>query len=183
MRRLDPVSRESADESTVQLLDAVEKKLGLLPNIFATMAQSNAVANAYLGFSSALASGELSVKVREQIALTVGQQNDCGYCVAAHTVIGAGAGLGEDEVIAARQGKSADAKSAGILNFVTKLVENRGNVSDQDVEALKQLGLSQGEIAEVVANVALNMFTNYFNHVAGTEVDFPEPAALPAVVG
>ena len=177
--RLNPVNRETADTKTTKLLDGVEKKLGILPNMVATMAQSNAVANAYLGFSSALAGGQLSASIRESIALAVGQKNNCDYCVAAHSAIGAGAGLDEASLVAARQSKSDDSKTDAILKFSTKLVENLGLVSDEDVAFLKSRSLTEGEIGEVVANVALNIFTNYFNHVAETEVDFPEPAALP----
>jgi uncharacterized peroxidase-related enzyme len=179
MTRLNPVNRETADDRTTQLLNGVEKKLGILPNMIATMAQSNAVANAYLGFSTALGGGQLPAAVREQIALAVGQKNSCDYCVAAHSAIGAGAGLDEATLIAARQAKSSDPKTDAILKFATLMVESRGNVSDGDIAALKDNGLSEGEIAEVVANVALNIFTNYFNHVAVTEVDFPTPAELP----
>lgn len=179
MTRLNPVNRQTADEKTVKLLDSVEKKLGILPNMIATMAQSNAVANAYLGFSTALSGGQLPATIREQIALAVGEKNSCDYCVAAHSAIGAGAGLDEESLIAARQAKSDDEKTTAILKFATRLVETQGNVSDREVDELKALGLSEGEIAEIVANTALNIFTNYFNHVAETQVDFPQPAELP----
>lgn len=177
--RLNPVNRETTDTKTAKLLDAVEKKLGILPNMVATMAQSSAVANAYLGFSSALAGGQLSASTRESIALAVGQKNRCDYCVAAHSAIGAGAGLDEAALVAARRSNSDDPKTDAILKFSTKLVENQGLVTDEEVSVLKSHGITEGEIGEVIANVALNIFTNYFNHVAETEVDFPEPAALP----
>lgn len=182
MTRLTTVNRQTTDSQTAQLLDGVEKKLGIVPNLLSTMAQSTAVANGYLGFSGALASGELSASIREQIALAVGQQNSCDYCVSAHSVVAAGAGLDEDTVIAARHGQSSDARTDAILKFAKHIVESRGNVTDADVDALKDQGLSEGEIAEVVANVALNIFTNYFNHVADTELDFPKAAELPTAV-
>ena len=179
MTRLNPVSRSTANEKTTQLLNSVEKKLGLVPNMIATMAQSDAVANAYLGFSSALSRGKLSAQVREQIALAVGQKNDCDYCVAAHSAIGSHAGLDADALVSARQGQANDPKTEAVLRFAVQVVEKQGRVADEDVKALKDHGLSEGEIAEVVANVALNLFTNYFNHVADTEIDFPAAAELP----
>lgn len=181
MTRLHPVNRQVSDAKTTQLLDGVQKKLGIVPNMIATMAQSRAVANAYLGFSSALAGGELSAQTRELIALAVGQRNSCDYCVAAHTAIGASSGIGEEAAIAARQVRAKDEKTEAILKFAVRMVDERGHVADSDFDALRAQGLTEGEIAEVVANVALNLFTNYFNHVADTEVDFPAPPELAAV--
>ncbi len=178
MPRIQPVQSESANAQQSDILSIIKKKMGIVPNILATMVQSPAVANAYLGFNQALAGGTLSAKLREQIALAVGESNKCEYCLAAHTALGSKAGLSESEVDSARRGTSADAKIEAALAFANKLVEARGFVSDADVEAVRGIGYSDGEIAEIVANVSLNIFTNYFNHVAETEVDFPRVPAL-----
>ena len=181
MSRLQPVRVESADAATAELLTGVKKKLGGVPNIIATMAQSPAVANAYLNFSGALKSGMLSDRLREQIALVTGQENACEYCLAAHTALGKKAGLSEHETLDARRAEANDAKEKAALVFAKKLVDNRGEVSDEDVQQLRGADFADGEIAEIVANVALNIFTNYFNHVADTEVDFPvAPELTPA---
>jgi uncharacterized peroxidase-related enzyme len=180
MARFQPVRTETGDSSTAELLTAVKKKLGMVPNLVATMAQSRAVANAYLGFSQSLASGLLSPQLREQIALTVGQANSCGYCLAAHTALAKRAGLTDAEACDARQVAAKDDKSRAALEFAKKIVDERGQVSDADVQTVRQAGYTDGEIGEIVANVALNIFTNYFNHVAGTEVDFPEAPVLAA---
>ena len=173
MPRIQPVTLESADADQTDVLQTAKKKMGKVPNIIATMANSPAVANAYLGFSQALAGGSLSPQLREQIALTVGQTNGCDYCVSAHAALGARAGLSDDDVAAARRADADDEKNRAALAFAKKLVDERGYVSDGDVEALRSAGFSDGEVAEIVAAVALNIFTNYFNHVAETEVDFP----------
>lgn len=180
MPRIQPVTLESADADQAEVLQTAKKKMGKVPNIIATMANSPAVANAYLGFSQALADGSLSPQLREQIALTVGQTNSCDYCVSAHAALGARAGLSDDDVAAARRADAADEKNRAALAFAKKLVDDRGYVSDADVEALRSAGYSDGEVAEIVAAVALNIFTNYFNHVAETEVDFP---AVPQLAG
>ena len=180
MPRLQPVNQATADSATSKLLGAVEKKMGAVPNIIATMANSPAVANAYLGFSQSLSTGSLSARLREQIALVVGETNGCGYCVAAHTALGKGAGLSQQETCDARRAVAADDKERAALDFARKIVVDRGNVSDADVQQLRHVGYTDGEIAEIVANVALNIFTNYFNHVAGTEVDFPLAPELAA---
>ncbi len=96
MPRIQPVNRRTADAQTNELLASVEKKMGRVPNIVATMANSPAVARAYLGLSQALAGGSLSPQLREKLALAVGEQNNCDYCVAAHTALGKGAGLSDE---------------------------------------------------------------------------------------
>lgn len=180
MPRIHSVNKENADAATAELLGSVQKRLGRVPNLIATMANSPVVAKAYLGFSQSLSGGRLPARLREQIALVVGETNDCGYCVAAHTALGKGAGLTEAETCDARRDQAKDDKERAALNLARKIVNDRGDVSDDDVQQAREVGYTDGEIAEIVANVALNIFTNYFNHVAGTEVDFPAAPELAA---
>ncbi len=180
MPKIPPVDRGSATPETIEILSAVEKKMGMVPNLISTMALSPAVAKAYLGFSQALGGGSLPARLREQISLVVGEANSCGYCVSAHTVLGKATGLDDEGVMAARNGESSDAKEQAALGFAQKVVSERGRVDDDAVERLREAGYNDGEICEVVANVALNLFTNYFNHVAGTQVDFPIAPELAA---
>lgn len=178
MTRIQPVQIEVADSKTAEVLRAVKRNLGMIPNLISTMAQSPATANAYLGFSQTLAGGVLPSRLREQISLTVGQANECNYCIAAHCALGHKAGLNAADIAHARNGTATDDKARVALAFARKLVENRGRVTDAEVESVRHAGYSDGEIAEIVANVALNIFTNYFNHVAGTEIDFPAAPKL-----
>jgi uncharacterized peroxidase-related enzyme len=178
MPRIQPVRLETAEPRTAEILGAVKKKLGSVPNLIATMAQAPAVVNAYLGFSQALSSGSLPARLREQIALVVGQTNDCDYCLAAHSAIGRKVGLSATEVEQARRGTADDARTAAALDFARKVVKERGRVTDEDVNQVRQAGYSDGEIGEIVANVVENIFTNYFNHVAATEIDFPATPKL-----
>jgi uncharacterized peroxidase-related enzyme len=178
MARIRPVDESSAEPETAELLRSVKKKMGSVPNLISTMANSPAVANAYLGFSQALSGGKLPSRLREQIALVVGEANSCEYCVAAHTVLGKGAGLTEEETRDARRATSQNERERAALDFARKVVQARGIVTDSDVEQLRSAEYTDGEISEIVANVALNLFTNYFNHVAGTEVDFPAAPSL-----
>jgi uncharacterized peroxidase-related enzyme len=174
MTRIQPIDYEQATGNTKELLDAVKAKLGITPNMMKTMAQSPAVLEAYLNFSGALGGGKLNARLREQIALISAEINGCGYCASAHTAIGKLVGLGEDAILAARKGDAADAKTAAALKFARTVVVNRGEVSDTELQAVKDAGFSDGEIGEIVANVALNIFTNYFNEIARTEIDFPK---------
>ena len=177
MPRIQPVNPDTADPATAELLNSVKKSTGLVAR---SMANSPAVARAYLGFAQALDGGVLPRRLREQIAPAVGEAIACTYCVAAHTALGRRAGLTEQETKEARRASSPDAKERPALEFARKVVQERGVVADEDVEQLHRAGYTDGEIGEIVANVALNLFTNYFNHIAGTEVDFPAAPDLAA---
>lgn len=174
MSRIHQITPDSATGNAKELLDAVKGKLGLVPNLTRAMANSPAVLEGYLGLSGALGKGSLSAKNREQIALTVGQANHCDYCLAAHSAIGKMVGLTPDQILDSRRGTAIDPKADAVIRFARKLVDERGRVSDADVAEVRAAGLNDGGIAEVVANVALNIFTNYFNHVAETDIDFPK---------
>lgn len=182
MPRIPPVDPYTADPAAAELLNAVRKSMGTVPNLIATMANSPAVARAYLGFAQALAgcAGSVPGRLREQIALVVGEANACAYSVAAHTTLGRRAGLTEQEAKDARRAWSRDGKERAALLFARKLVQYRGVVTDDDVEQLRQAGYTHGQVGEIVANVALNIFANYFSHVAGTELDSPAAPHLPA---
>ena len=178
MSRLNTVKYEEATGQARELLDAVKTKLGRTPNIMCVMANAPSVLQAYLGFSGALQEGVLSPTLRERIALAVSEVNGCGYCVDAHTAIGKMAGLDDQALMDSRKGTAADPKEDAAVKFSLKLVEKRGWADDADVEALRTAGYGDAEIAEITANVALNLFTNYFNHVADTKSDFPKAPDL-----
>jgi uncharacterized peroxidase-related enzyme len=180
MPRINPINEKTATPDAAGILGAVRQKLGTVPNLISTMANSPAVARAYLGFSEDLSTGSLSLRLREQIALRVGEQNGCEYCVAAHTVLGKGAGLNQEETRNARMALSGNKKERVALEFASRVVHKRGKVSDEDVNMVRNAGYSDGEINEIVANVVLNIFTNYTNLVAGTELDFPPAPDLAA---
>lgn len=172
------VAPESATGHAHELLSAVKSKMGLVPNMTRAMVRAPAVLDAYLQMSGALSKGALPAKTREQIALTVGQANQCDYCLAAHSTIGKMVGLAPEQILAARRGRADDASTNALLRFASVVVEKRGRVDASDLAAVRSAGFGDDAIAEVVANVALNLFTNYFNHVAGTTVDFPAAPAL-----
>ena len=168
--RLDPTH---ASVRTQDLLNQVRKQMGGVPNLVATMAQSPAALAGYLGFAGGLTTGSLSPAHREQISIAVGGANACDYCVSAHTALGKRLGLSPDELRLNLMGRSDDPRTAVLLGFVRELVRDRGRVSDHALDALKTAGFDDEAIVETLATVALNIFTNYFNHLAGTEIDFP----------
>lgn len=178
MSRIETVNPTLATGKAKELLDAVKSKLGMTPNLMRVMANSPAVLDAYLKFSGSLGSGDLPAKTREQIALAVGQANSCDYCLSAHSTIGKMVGLTAEQILESRRGSSAEPTTDAVLRFARQLVDKRGLVSDADLAAVRSAGWNDGAIAEIVANVALNIFTNYFNHVAETEIDFPRAEAI-----
>jgi len=178
MSRIPTIEREEATGKAKELLNGVQAKLGMTPNMMKAMANSPAVLDAYLQFSGSLGRGELSAKTREQIALAVAEANSCDYCLSAHSAIGKTVGLTPEQIRDARIGTGVDGKSNAILQLATQLTEKRGFVSDSELAAARDAGVADAEIAEVVANTALSLFTNYFNHVAETDIDFPAVEGL-----
>lgn len=173
MKRITPLDPTQATGKAKQLFDAVQAKVGAVPNLYQVFANSPAAFEGFLNFGQALAGGVLNAKVREQIALAVAEINDCEYCRSAHTFMGGKVGLTEREINAARLATASDARVNAILNLARSLVVQRGELSDAEFQAARAAGLTDAEIIETVANVALNIFTNYTNHVARTVVDFP----------
>ena len=127
-----------------------------------------------LTVSVGTASTLTGLETDEQIALTVGEVNGCDYCLAAHSTIGRMVGLTAEQIMDSRRGTAVDPKAEALVVFARRVVDERGRVSDLDLANARAAGLDDAALAEVVANVALNLFTNYFNHVAETDIDFPK---------
>ncbi len=179
MPRIPRVDPSSANGRASELIRDIEGRVGMVPNILLTMANAPAALEAYLGMSGPLAEGALDDETRESVALALAEVNDCEYCRAAHTAKGRRMGLSRDETLEARQGRSDDARTQAAITFALRLNENRGHVSDEELETLRAAGFGNEETVEIVANVALNLFTNIFNHVAQPPVDFPAAPPLP----
>jgi uncharacterized peroxidase-related enzyme len=174
MPRIPAIDPAEASGEAKTLLDAVQKKLGRVPNLMRTLAHSPAALGGYLALSGALDKAALDARTRERIALAVAQVNGCGYCLSAHSAIATMVGLSAEEIAAARRGRSSDVKAAAALRYALRLLETRGGVAEADVAAARRAGLGDAELAEIPAIVALNVLTNFANRSAAVEVDFPE---------
>jgi uncharacterized peroxidase-related enzyme len=181
MSRISAIDRNDAAENVTRAFDAIQHKLGVVPNMMRTMAHSPGVLEGYLSLSGALSRGLLPPKLQEQIALAVAEANACNYCLSAHTALGRRAGLSDEQLSASREGRAADAKANAALRFALAVLERRGGVTDQEFARVRHAGFSDAEIAEIIAHVALNVLTNYFNRAAETEIDFPIVTAGQAV--
>jgi uncharacterized peroxidase-related enzyme len=173
MPTLNTVNPDRAEGKTKALLDAVRKALGIVPNVFRVTANSPAALEGLLNLNGAVGNGTFDARLRERIALAVAEANGCAYCLSAHTALGLGAGLSAQDVDAARAAHAADDRTAAILRFARRVVDGRGAVPKAALQEARSAGLSDGEIVEVIANVVANIFTNYVNIVADTEIDFP----------
>ena len=173
MTRIASMDPTTANGRAKELLDLTQAQLGRIPNLYGSMAGSPAALDGYLAFRGALSKGVLSMQMRERIALLTAVINDCGYCVSAHTFRGAKVGLSASELTAAQKSQSEDLKSAAALQFVDTLLQQHGLISDEDFAHIKSHGWSDEEVGEIIAHVALNIFSNYYNHVAMPALDFP----------
>jgi len=180
MNRLPTLDPAAATGKTKSLFAGIEARLGMVPNMIRVLANSPAALESYLALNSALDRGKLGAPLRERVALAVAEANGCGYCLAAHSAIGQMVGLAESELVDARLARAEDTKTDAALKFARVLVENRGRVSDEDLDRVRAAGYSDAEITGLVAEVALNLLTNYLNITAGTEVDFPQAPSLTA---
>ncbi len=173
MPRINPVDHAAVDTDTKATLDGIKAKIGMVPNLYATFAQSPAVLNGFLSLSDSLSKGELTAAQRAIVALATGQANECQYCVSAHSMLGKNAGLSPDALLAARQGTAGNPLDNALAVLAARLVATRGSVSDADVAAAREGGLSDRQIIEVIAHVALNVMTNYTNNLTQPDIDFP----------
>jgi uncharacterized peroxidase-related enzyme len=179
MPRISKVTPETADAAQHELLDATKRQLGRTPNLYATLAQSPAALRGYLALRDSLLTGVLTERQREQLALLTAQENDCDYCVAAHTMRGGRLlKMTDEELLDTRRAHDADPHTDAILRVAADLVENRGQVDDATLEQARAAGVTDAELAETVAHVALNTLSNYFNHLARPDLDFPAAPTL-----
>ncbi|MDB5895162.1 MAG: carboxymuconolactone decarboxylase [Rhodoferax sp.] len=178
MSRIQLINPAATTANRQALLEQVNKAFGATPNMFKAVANSPAALKSMWGSFGALSTGTLGAKLGEQIAVAIANRNRCEYCLAAHTVLGKGAGATGEEMSAAQAGKSSDPRTAAALAFALKLVADRGQLSDQDVIAVRAAGFDEEQIVEIMAHVALNLFTNYVNVAFDIPVDFPKVALV-----
>jgi uncharacterized peroxidase-related enzyme len=173
MSRLTPIQTNGATPELKRGLKNRRLKLKEVPNFFHLLANSPASLRAYIRADAALVRGQLTPRQRQQVGLAVAEINGSSYSLSAHYDTGKSLGLTHHEMQLARNATAADTKAETMLRFTQAVVMQRGEVSDDDFQALRKAGFSDAQIVEIVANIALNIFSNYFNSVAKTEVDFP----------
>ena len=172
--RINPIKLSEAQGETKLMLNNIQAAFGTVPNIFRVLANSETSLSALLGFNGTLSSGKLDRQIAERIAILTAVENGCDYCHAAHSHIAKSVGVTEEEIKLSRTANSSDPKVEAALKFARSIVVNKGKVSDEEFANLKNQGFSDGEILEIVANVALNFYTNFINNITKPEIDFPK---------
>jgi uncharacterized peroxidase-related enzyme len=173
MTRLPLVTTHTADADQRELLAATEKQLGRVPNLYAAMANGPAVLRGYLAMRQSLTKGELGAVERELLALLIAQDNECEYCVSAHTMRGQRMSLSDDQLLQARRADSTNPHIRAVLRLARAVMADRGRISDAALAEAREASVTTAQVAEVLGHVALNVLSNYFNHLAEPELDFP----------
>ena len=172
--RIQPVDPDQATGAIKQLFADIRTKFAMVPNLFRVFANAPAALEGLTGLKSALARGALDEKISEQLALAIAESNLCAYCLSGHTAMAEKIGMSRVEIDDAIRACAADARTDAILKLARSIVVQRGELTDADLAHARAVGLSDGEIVETVANVALNIFENYMCHVARVPIDFPK---------
>lgn len=174
MSRIPLPAPKDAPAASQPALAQIQSAFGATPNMFRAVANSPAALASMWGSFGALGGGVLPAKLGEQVAVAIADRNRCHYCLAAHTMLGRKAGASAAEMAEAQAGRSVDAQTAAALAFAIKVVERRADIGDGDVAALREAGFSDEAIVELLAHVALNLFTNYVNVAFDVPLDFPK---------
>lgn len=167
---------QQAPAASQPLLAQINQAFGATPNMFKAVANSPAALQSMWAAFGALGTGTLGAKLGEQIAVAIANRNRCEYCLAAHTVLGQNAGASATEMAAAQVGQSDDPRTAAALRFALKVVTDRAQLADGDVAELHEVGFKDEQVVEILAHVALNLYTNYINVALNVPVDFPKVA-------
>lgn len=180
MSRIPLIDTQDSQHPSQPILAQIKQAFGGAPNMFRAVANSPAALRSMWGAFGALGQGSLPAKLTEQIAVAIANRNGCEYCLAAHTALGRKAGASNAEMANAQLGGSDDAPTAAALQFALAVVDRRGRIDEQEIVALREAGFDDGQLVEILAHVALNLYTNYVNNALGTPLDFPAVALKQA---
>ena len=178
MQYLDALTREDAPAENQPIFDALKSKIGMVPNLYATAANSPVSLKAILEYGETLGGGSFSNREIEAIALAVSEANACDYCLAAHTALGKMHGFTEDQTIEIRTNTVKDSKLEALTTLARSITLTRGRPESQLVDRFFEAGYSKAALVELLGFVAVNTFNNYLNNIAGTTIDFPAAPVL-----
>ncbi len=175
MNRLFNQPATEATGHAAQLFGAIKGAIGIVPNAYAAIGSNSPVAlEAALNLDGALRKSSLSARDIEAVKLAVSELAGCDYCLAAHTLSGRKAGLPADAMIALRKGQgTGDARIDALTAFVRAIVGTHGTVPAAAVQAVQAAGVTDAQIVDTFLAIASITFTNLFNRVNDTVLDFP----------
>jgi uncharacterized peroxidase-related enzyme len=173
MNRIPPVDRTTATGPTGELLDTVQRAFGKVPNGIEVLANAPAALEAWWAFELAIDGSRLPRPVQEQIALLSANYNSCGYCLSAHTAAARAVGVSPEDLAAAKVAEASDPFAASVLALASAVLTHRGDVPDDVLADARGGGLTDADILDTVALLAINAFSNYYNRLAHTALDYP----------
>lgn len=154
-----------------EIFDSLNKALGFVPNLYATIGYSENGLKRFLDYQNAKTS--LSNKEKEAVNLIVSQVNGCVYCQSAHTVIGKMNGFTDAQLLDIRKAKSENQKLDALVKLAANLTENRGVVSDETVEAFFAQGYTNENLVDLILQISDKTAMNYLHNLTKVPVDFP----------
>lgn len=165
-------TRETAPASAQPTLDAAQKTYGMIPNLFRKMAEAPAALDGYWHLARAFDGSSFSPIEQQVVLIAASVRNECTYCVAVHSSLADMARAPEAVVEALRTGKPVpDARLEALRRFTEAVVDQRGWVPPETVQAFLDAGFNRGQVLEVILGVGLKTLSNYTNHLAQTELD------------
>ena len=173
MSTVKPLTREQANPAVQPIFDVLKSKVGMVPNLYATIANSPTTLPAYLAFDEALSKGVFTAKERQAIFLVVSQVNGCHYCQSAHTALGKMNGFSEEETIQLRTATIADAKLKALTTLAAEITLNHGKPSAQAVADFHAAGYGADALVELIAHIGYKSVANYLHNVVDFPIDFP----------
>lgn len=173
MKNLEILSREQAPANAQAIFDNLKQKLGMVPNLYATAANSPSALQGILEYGATLGKGALSQKEIEAIALVVSQVNGCDYCLSAHTAVGKMVGYSEEQTLQLRKAAIEDEKLRALTTLAKAIAETKGRPEQGLVDNFFAAGYSKAALVDVLGFVAVNTFNNYLNNLVETTIDFP----------
>ncbi|WP_281664125.1 carboxymuconolactone decarboxylase family protein [Paraburkholderia fungorum] len=178
MTTINVPTRDEVSPANQAIFDKLKSSLGMVPNLYATLAHSEHALGSYLAFQNAKSS--ITGKAREIVNLVVSQVNDCEYCLAAHTVIGKMNGLTDEQMLEIRSGTASfDAKFDALARLVKNIAVNRGHADQALVEAFFAAGWTQANLVDTIVVIGDKTVTNYLHGTTRVPVDFPAAPQLP----
>lgn len=179
MSKVNVPTHASVSTDNQVLFDNLKKGLGMVPNLYATLAHSETALGTYLTLQNAKSS--INGKSREVVNLVVSQVNKCEYCLAAHTVIGGMVGFTPEQIIEIRQGRATfDAKLDVLARLVRNIAIERGHANPELVDEFLAAGWTPGNLVDVMVVIGDKTVTNYLHGTTKVPVDFPPAPALTA---
>ncbi|MGN8069465.1 carboxymuconolactone decarboxylase family protein [Mucilaginibacter sp. SG564] len=173
MKTIPVPTRDQVSEGSQVIFDQFQKRIGRMPNLYATMGYSEHALKGFVDFDAELSHGVLRAKEREAIALIVSEINGCAYCLAGHTLAAIKNGFTKEETLDIRRGKTNDEKLNALLQLAQSITINKGHADPQVLENFFAAGYNEAAVMELIGLVTVRIFTNYVFALTDIPVDFP----------